>query len=78
MLPVNSEYPLPKLYMIYLWQRRVSLGIDLLEHSGLLIGEIARQCGFKTRNHFSRKIVEKTGYSPRDLRRIKWQKLSEL
>jgi len=59
--------------MKYVWQRRVARGIDLLVHSGLLIGEIANRCGFKTQNHFSRKILEDTGYSPRNLRKNKWQ-----
>jgi AraC family transcriptional regulator of arabinose operon len=60
----------------YLWERRVSLGIDLLEHSGLSISLIAERCGFKTRNHFSRKIFETTGHSPKEVRQKAWQKSS--
>jgi len=59
----------------YLWQKRVLLGIDLLEHSGLSISMIAERCGFKTRNHFSRKIAEATGNSPKEIRRKDWQSL---
>lgn len=60
----------------YLWKRRVSLGIDLLEHSGLSISLIADRCGFKTRNHFSRKIFETTGHSPKEVRQKAWLKSS--
>jgi len=59
----------------HLWQKRVLLGIDLLEHSGLSISMIAERCGFKTRNHFSRKIAEATGNSPKEIRRKDWQSL---
>jgi len=59
----------------YVWQRRVLLGIDLLEHSGLSISLIAERCGFKTHNHFSRKIAEATGFSPREIRQRVWQPL---
>jgi AraC family transcriptional regulator of arabinose operon len=64
--------------MKYVWQRRTARGIDLLIHSGLLIKEIANRCGFKTQNHFSRKILEATGHSPRNLRKINWQKNENL
>jgi AraC-like DNA-binding protein len=60
----------------YLWQRRVLLGIDLLEHSGLSISMIAERCGFKTRNHFSRRITEATGNSPKIIRRKIWRSLA--
>jgi AraC-like DNA-binding protein len=56
----------------YLWRKRVALGIDLLEHSGLSINIIAERCGFKTRNHFSRKISEAAGNSPRQVRQRIW------
>lgn len=57
----------------YLWEKRVGLGIDLLEHSGLSISLIAERCGFKTHNHFSRRIQEATGNSPKVVRRNVWQ-----
>jgi AraC-like DNA-binding protein len=53
----------------YLWQKRVGLGIELLETSGLSISMVAERCGFKTRNHFSRRIQEATGNSPKDVRK---------
>jgi AraC family transcriptional regulator of arabinose operon len=57
----------------YLWQKRVARGIDLLENSGLSISIIAERCGFKTRNHFSRRIQEAVGISPKNVRRKVWQ-----
>jgi len=56
----------------YLWQKRVVLGIDLLERSGLSVSTIAERCGFKTRNHFSRRISEATGNSPKEVRNKVW------
>lgn len=58
----------------YLWKRRVSLGVDLLENTGLSVSLIATRCGFKTRNHFSRRVHEATGLSPTELRRRAWQR----
>lgn len=62
---------LSKTPIYYLWERRTKKGIELLENSGLAISLIAEQNGFKTRNHFSRKVKELTGYSPRDLRKYR-------
>jgi AraC family transcriptional regulator of arabinose operon len=56
----------------YLWKKRVAMGIDLLEHSGLSISTIADRCGFKTRNHFSRRVLQYTGSSPKDVRQKYW------
>ncbi len=56
----------------YLWERRIAMGIDLLEHSGLSVSMIADRCGFRTRNHFSRRILERVGDSPREVRRKYW------
>jgi AraC family transcriptional regulator of arabinose operon len=58
----------------YLWERRIAMGIDLLEHSGLSISTIADRCGFKTRNHFSRRVLQYIGSSPKDVRQKYWQK----
>ncbi|MDR7381216.1 helix-turn-helix transcriptional regulator [Promicromonospora iranensis] len=52
----------------YLWDRRVSLGVELLTSTGLSVGSIAVRCGFKTSFHFSRKVKEATGLSPTELR----------
>ncbi len=52
----------------YLWDRRISLGVELLTSTGLTIGSIADRCGFKTSFHFARKIKETTGLSPTELR----------
>lgn len=52
----------------YLWDRRISLGVELLTSTGLPVGSIATRCGFKTSFHFARKIKEATGLSPTELR----------
>ncbi len=52
----------------YLWDRRISLGVELLTSTGLSVGSIAVRCGFKTSFHFSRKVKETTGLSPTELR----------
>ncbi|MFE7506974.1 helix-turn-helix transcriptional regulator [Promicromonospora sp. NPDC057488] len=52
----------------YLWDRRISLGVELLTSTGLPVGSIAVRCGFKTSFHFSRKVKETTGLSPSELR----------
>jgi AraC-like DNA-binding protein len=57
----------------YLWSVRVSKGIELLTHTGLSVQVIAEQCGFQNSYHFSRRIKEATGSSPRALRQRLWQ-----
>ncbi len=52
----------------YLWSRRVQRGVELLEETGLSVGEIARRTGFQTSHHFSRRVREATGMAPTDLR----------
>jgi AraC family transcriptional regulator of arabinose operon len=52
----------------YLWDRRISLGVELLTSTGLSVGSIAARCGFKTGFHFSRRVKETTGLSPTELR----------
>nr|WP_129785200.1 AraC family transcriptional regulator [Promicromonospora panici] len=52
----------------YLWDRRISLGVELLTSTGLPVGSIAARCGFKTSFHFSRKVKESTGLAPTELR----------
>ena len=60
----------------YIWEKRVTRGIDLLENSGLSVEIIAERSGFKTRNHFSRKVKEIKGYSPREIRNRQWNQLN--
>jgi AraC-like DNA-binding protein len=59
--------------MAYVWRRRVALGVDLLTHTGLPVGEVARRCGFKTVYHFSRRVKEQTGLAPSVLRAERWR-----
>jgi AraC-like DNA-binding protein len=58
--------------MAYLWQRRVMLGADLLANTGLPIASVAERCGFKTVQHFSRRLKEASGAPPGALRRARW------
>jgi AraC family transcriptional regulator of arabinose operon len=58
--------------MAYLWQRRVATGIDLLTHTGLPVGEIARRTGFKSVYHFSRRVKQHAGLPPTAVRRAGW------
>ncbi len=55
-----------------LWRLRTRQGAFLLQHTGLRISQIAYQTGFKTPNHFSRRIRERFGLSPRALRARRW------
>ncbi len=59
--------------MAYLWQQRVLLGIDLLRNTGLPVGVIADQCGFKNHYHFSRSVRKETQMSPSQLRKSWWR-----
>jgi AraC family transcriptional regulator of arabinose operon len=57
----------------YLWQRRVTTGIDLLMHTGLPVGDIAARVGFKSVYHFSRRVAAQAGLPPTALRRERWE-----
>lgn len=59
--------------MRYVWQERVRFGMDLLEHTGLPVAEVASRAGFQTANHFSRLVRRASGRSPRRLRRERWE-----
>lgn len=59
--------------MRYVWDRRVTLGVELLTSTGLTVGSVAARSGFKTSFHFARKIKEATGLSPTALRESNWQ-----
>ncbi|MCC2686047.1 MAG: AraC family transcriptional regulator [Paenibacillaceae bacterium] len=56
----------------YLWNHRIERGLHLLRHTGLSVGEVAEQCGFKTSYHFTRSIKQFSGKSPTDVRRQSW------
>jgi AraC family transcriptional regulator of arabinose operon len=56
----------------YLWNLRTVRAIGLLKSTGLRIGEIADQTGFKSIAHFSRAIRAETGVSPTEVRRRYW------
>lgn len=57
----------------YLWDRRITLGIELLTSTGLTVATVASRSGFKTSFHFARRIREATGQSPTELRAATWQ-----
>lgn len=59
--------------MQYIWQLRAEKGIHLLCRSGLLISEIAYQCGFKSPYHFSNHIKSHYGNSPTKIRELSWR-----
>lgn len=52
----------------YLWNYRIHRGIAMLTETGQTVSEIAYQCGFKNPFHFSRKVKEQTGKSPKQIR----------
>jgi len=56
----------------YLWNRRITHAVDLLQRTGLSIGQVASESGFKTSYHFSRRIREVTGFTPTQLRSRSW------
>jgi AraC family transcriptional regulator of arabinose operon len=58
--------------MKYLWDQRITLGIELLTSTGLPIGVVAARSGFKTAFHFARRVSEATGQSPTALRKSNW------
>lgn len=60
--------------MAYLWKQRVGRGLELLEQTGMSVGAIAYRCGFQSRFHFSRRVREAVGYTPREIRQRSWQR----
>ncbi|MBZ0289027.1 MAG: AraC family transcriptional regulator [Anaerolineae bacterium] len=58
----------------YLWECRVASGVEMLENTGLPVGMIAERCGFQTSYHFSRRVRQRTGLSPLEVRRRAWQR----
>jgi len=59
--------------MAYLWQRRVTTGIDLLTSTGLPVSDIARRSGFKSVYHFSRRVKHHAGRPPTEVRAERWK-----
>lgn len=53
----------------YLWELRVTKGVNLLRATGYSVSEIAYRCGYQTPYHFSRHIKQKYGCSPSALRK---------
>jgi AraC-like DNA-binding protein len=58
--------------MAYVWERRVASAVSLLENTGLSLGAIATRCGFKSEQHFSRRVRAATGLPPGALRQEHW------
>lgn len=56
----------------YLWQVRLSRGVELLRETGLSIAEIAQRTGFKNPFHFSRMVKQHYGAPPKQLRKHAW------
>lgn len=54
--------------MRYLWAERLRTGVQLLQHSTLPVFEVAERAGFKSAEHFSKRVRAATGKSPRQLR----------
>lgn len=53
----------------WVMKKRLNLASELLENTGLSIGEITYECGFENQTHFSRVFKEKMGVSPLRFRR---------
>jgi AraC-like DNA-binding protein len=56
----------------FLWAARVRLGVHLLEHSELSVGEIAARVGCQSPKHFARLVRAEVGAPPREVRRRSW------
>jgi len=56
----------------HLWRIRTEKARRLILETGLSLTEISDRCGFQNPFHLSRKIRERYGKSPRDLRQALW------
>jgi AraC-like DNA-binding protein len=52
----------------WVMKKRLNLAEELLQNSGLSVGEVSFECGFENQTHFSRVFKEKTGVSPAQFR----------
>lgn len=52
----------------WMWHRRLGYALELLEETGLSIGQVAERSGFRTIYHFSRVAKEHTGMTPTEYR----------
>jgi AraC-like DNA-binding protein len=53
-----------------IWRLKTGLAVQLLRATGLTLAEVADQCGFANAFHLSRCVKERTGLSPRALRKV--------
>ena len=56
----------------YMWKLRLRMGVQLLLQTGLPVGTIAYECGFKDQHHFARAVKQTYGASPSALRDREW------
>ena len=53
-----------------IWRMKTDHAVQLIRATGLTLAEVAEQCGFSNAFHLSRCVKERTGLSPRELRKI--------
>lgn len=52
----------------YLWDRRLSIAVQMLQTTDKSVDQTAQDCGFQSAAHLSRRIKERYGRSPTQLR----------
>jgi AraC-like DNA-binding protein len=57
-----------------IWRLKAEHAIQMIRSTGLTLGEIAQSCGYTNAFHLSRSIKRHTGYSPRRLRQVEWNR----
>jgi len=53
-------------------EERLRLGMQLLEHTGLSVAEVAARSGFGSPQHFARLLKQTTSMTPMELRHRSW------
>jgi AraC-like DNA-binding protein len=53
-----------------IWRLKTDQAVQLIRATGLTLAEVAEQCGFSNAFHLSRCVKDRTGISPRELRKI--------
>ena len=53
-----------------IWRLKTDQAVRLIRATGLTLAEIAGQCGFSNAFHLSRCVKDRTGLSPRELRKV--------